>query len=128
MLLSGAGSLGGIPIDLREEFREVQNEDGSGLSLPDLMRSLRIALFSLPKVFICINALDECLPKSLPELLESLRFPRARIFLTRRPQMRGVSPSGTKTLAPMQWAPYYRQQYQQPTRSEHDYHLEWRKY
>ena len=32
------------------------------------MRNLRIAIYSLPKVFTCINALDECLPKSLPEL------------------------------------------------------------
>jgi len=53
---------------------------------------LRIAIASLPQVFICIDALDECLPKYLPELLESLRnlvreSPNTRIFLTGRPHV-----------------------------------------
>ena len=53
---------------------------------------LRIALASLSRVFICIDALDECLPKHLPQLLESLRdivrkSPMARIFLTGRPHV-----------------------------------------
>ena len=46
----------------------------------------------LPKVFICIDALDECSPKHLLELLRSMKdilqgSPRTRIFLTRRPQV-----------------------------------------
>jgi len=54
---------------------------------------LRIAITSLPQVFICIDALDECLPKHLPELLGSLRdivgeSPRTRIFLTGRPHVK----------------------------------------
>ena len=54
---------------------------------------LRTAIASLPKVFICLDALDECLPKCLPELLESLRdivheSPSTRIFLTGRPHVR----------------------------------------
>jgi len=54
---------------------------------------LRTTIASLPKVFICIDALDECLPKCLPELLESLRdivreSPSTRIFLTGRPHIR----------------------------------------
>jgi len=53
---------------------------------------LRIAIASLPQVFICIDALDERLPKYLPELLKSLRdivreSPRTRIFLTGRPSV-----------------------------------------
>ena len=40
-------------------------------------------------MFICLDALDEYLPKRLPEILESLRdisqeSPRTRIFLTGR--------------------------------------------
>ena len=63
---------------------------GRGLRLADLMGMLRIAIASLPQVFICIDALDECLPKYLPELLKSLRdivreCPRTRIFFTGRP-------------------------------------------
>jgi len=63
---------------------------GRGLRLEGLMGMLRMAIALLPQVFICIDALDECLPKHLPELLESLRdivreSPMVRIFLTGRP-------------------------------------------
>ena len=76
-----------IPKDIREAFQE-----GRRPLLPDLVQMLRIAIASLSQVFICIDALDECLPKNLPELLESLRdivreFPRTRIFLTGRPHV-----------------------------------------
>ena len=65
---------------------------GRGLRLGDLMGMLRMAIALLPQVFICIDALDECLPKHLPELLESLRdivreSPRVRIFLTGMPHV-----------------------------------------
>jgi len=54
---------------------------------------LRVTIASLPQVFICIDALDEFLPKHLPELLESLRdivraSPKTRIFLTGRPHVK----------------------------------------
>ena len=75
----------GIPKHIREAF-----DEGRRPLLPDLVRMLRIAIASLPKVFICIDALDECLPNELPDLLETLRdivrqSPRTRIFLTGRP-------------------------------------------
>jgi len=68
-------------------------QEGRRLLLPDLMRMLRIAIALLPQVFICIDALDECLLKDLPELLESLRdivgeSPRTKIFLTGRPHLK----------------------------------------
>ena len=55
---------------------------------------LRQAVATLPQVFICIDALDECLPKHLLELLRSLKdileeSPRTRIFVTGRPQVKG---------------------------------------
>ena len=87
---------GDIPIYLREAFQEGKKEIGSrGLLLPDLMRMLRTAIALSPQIFICIDALDECLPKNLPELLESLRdivreSPRTRIFLTGRPHVAGA--------------------------------------
>ena len=73
-----------IPKDIREAFRK-----GRRPLLPDLVRMLRIAIASLSQVFICIDALDECLPKNLPELFESLRdivqeSPTTRIFFTGR--------------------------------------------
>ena len=84
---------GEIPDYLREAFQKGQKElDDRGLRLADLMGMLKLAIASLPKVFICLDALDECLPKYLPELLESLRdivreSPRTRILLTGRPHV-----------------------------------------
>jgi len=87
---------GEIPRDLREAFQKGQKEfGGRGPRLVDLMGMLRAAIASLPRVFICLDALDECLPKHLPELLGSLRdivreSPRTRVFLTGRPHVRGA--------------------------------------
>ena len=83
----------GIPDYLRKEFQKGQKEfGGRGLRLADLIRFLKISIASLPQVFICLDALDECLPKHLPELLSSLRdivqeSPGTRIFLTGRPHV-----------------------------------------
>jgi len=88
-----ASRQGSIPNYLREAFQEAKAEfGGRGPRLADVMGLLRIAIASLPQVFICIDALDECLPKCLPELLESLRnlvreSPNTRIFLTGRPHV-----------------------------------------
>ena len=76
-----------IPEDIQEAFQE-----GRSPLLPHLVRMVGIAIASLSRGFICIDALDECLPKVLPELLQALRdivreFPRTRIFLTGRPQV-----------------------------------------
>jgi len=85
---------GGIPNDVRDAFEKGKKEiGGRGLLLSDLMRMLRTAISSLSRVFICIDALDECLPKHLPELLKSLGYivqecPGTKIFLTGRPHVR----------------------------------------
>ena len=84
---------GGIPNYLRKAFQKGKAEfGGSGLRLSDLMGMLRHVIASLRQVFICIDALDECLPKHLPKLLESLRdivreSPNTRVFLTGRPHI-----------------------------------------
>ena len=77
-----------IPKDIREAFHERRRP-----LLPDLVRMLGIAIASLPRAFICIDGLDEFLPKDLPELLELLRdivreSPTTRIFFTGRPQVK----------------------------------------
>ena len=85
---------GGISKDVREAFQKGKMEfGGRGPRLADLIRMLKIAIASLPQVIICLDALDECLPKYLPELLESLgdlirECPKTRIFLTGRPHVR----------------------------------------
>ena len=84
---------GDIPEDLQEAFEAGKRNFGSrGPQLPDLMRILKITIASLSQVFICIDALDQCLPKHLPGLLESLRdilqeSPNMRIFFTGRPHL-----------------------------------------
>ena len=84
---------GGVPDYVREEYQKGQKEfGGRGLRLADLIEFLKIAIASLSQVFICLDALDECLPKYLPELLSSLRdivqeSPGTRIFLTGRPHV-----------------------------------------
>ena len=87
---------GDIPKDVREAFQKAKKEfGGRGLLLADMIGMLKTIIASLPQTFICIDALDECLPKHLPELLESLRdivrgSPRTRIFLTGRPHVEGT--------------------------------------
>jgi len=93
-LLKQLVNRGGIPDHLREAFQKAKKEfGGRAPRLTDLMGMLKILIASLPRVFICIDALDECLPKYVPEILESLRdivqeSPRTRIFLTGRPHVR----------------------------------------
>ena len=89
-------SRGDVPLDIRQAFQEGKKEAGGRrLLLADLVRRLKIAIASLPQFFICIDALDECLPKNLPQLLEFLRdivreSPKTRIFLTGRPHVKEV--------------------------------------
>jgi len=83
-----------IPNYLRKAFQDCKMGIGDkGLLVADMVRMLRTTIASRPQVFICIDALDECLPKGLLELLESLRdiireSPRMRVFFTGRPHVR----------------------------------------
>ena len=78
---------------VRTAFQKAKLElGGRGLRLPDMVQMLKRAIATLPQVFICIDALDECLPKNLLELLEQLKdilqeSPRTRIFVTGRPHV-----------------------------------------
>jgi len=78
---------------VRSAFQKAKMEvGGRGLRLPDMAQMLKRVVATLPQVFISIDALDECLPKHLLELLGSLRdilqeSPRMRIFATGRPQV-----------------------------------------
>ena len=80
--------------DVRKAFKKAKNEvGGRSLRLPDMVQMLKHALATLPQVFVCIDALDECLPQHLLELLVSLKgilleSRRTRIFFTGRPQVR----------------------------------------
>ena len=85
----------GVLKDVRGAFqKEKSGFGGRGLLLSDMVLMLKQVVATLPRAFICIDALDECLPKHLLELLVSLKdilevSPRTRIFFTGRPQIKG---------------------------------------
>jgi len=89
-ILKQLANRGGIPEHIKEAFQEAKKEfGGRGLRVPDMVEILKKSTASLPRVFICIDALDECTAKHRRDLLESLReilrmSPNLRIFLTGR--------------------------------------------
>ena len=84
---------GGISDHIRRAFQKAKKEfGGRGLLLPDMLDMLKKEITSQPRVYICIDALDECTPKYRRELIESLReivrvSPGARVLLTGRPHI-----------------------------------------
>jgi len=84
---------GGIPEQVREAFRRAKKDfGGRGFLLPGIVDILKKTIATLPQLFICVDALDECIPNHRRELLESLReivavSPNIRVFLTRRPHI-----------------------------------------
>ena len=84
----------GISEHIRQVFRVGKRGfGGRAAQLLDLVEILKKTIASLPEVFICIDGLDECLPKNRRELLESLQHitqasPTTRMFLSGRPHIR----------------------------------------
>jgi len=84
----------GIPETVQQAFHNGKMVlGGQAVRLSDLVKMLKTAIASRPGVFICIDALDECLPKNRLQLLESLQeiiraSPTTRVFLTGRPHVR----------------------------------------
>ena len=84
----------GIPEPLRLVFcKEKRGFGGRAVQLSDLVKILKTTIASLPEVFICIDALDECLPKNRRELLGSLQdivqaSLTTRVFLSGRPHVK----------------------------------------
>jgi len=83
----------GIPESLRQVFRaEKKGFGGRATQLLELVGMVKAAIALIPQVFICIDGLDECLPKNRRELLESLQdivraLPTTRVFLSGRPHI-----------------------------------------
>jgi len=86
-------SRGEIPQHIREAFRRAKEGfGGRGLLLSDMVDIVKDTIASLPRLFICIDALDESPDKHRRELLGSLReivrvSPNTRVFLTGRPHI-----------------------------------------
>ena len=73
-MLKQLASRGGIPEHTRKVFRKAKKEfGGRGLQLSEMVATLKKTITSLLRLFICIDALDECTPKHRRELIESLR-------------------------------------------------------
>ena len=84
----------GIPELVRQAFRKGKRGfGGRAVQLSDMVKLLKATVASVPEVFICIDGLDECLPKHRQGLLESLRdivqaSPATRVFISGRPHVR----------------------------------------
>ena len=92
-MLKQLASRGGIPEHTQEAFREAKEKfGGRGLLLSDMVNIFKKTTASLPRLFICIDALDESPSKHRRELIESLQeivraSPDARVFVTGRPHI-----------------------------------------
>jgi len=89
-LLSG---LGAIPVEIMKKCLS-QRVIGGRFQLPDLVKMLAVVT-SLQPTFICIDALDECVPRNRLEVLDALGqilrgSPNTRIFMTGRSHIRGA--------------------------------------
>jgi len=86
--------LGMVPPEIDRTFKKAKRE-GRGLRVPDVIQLLEATLARLDRTFICIDGLDECPDKILPELLTSLHAisqgsPSVRLFITGRPHVQSV--------------------------------------
>jgi len=87
--------LGAIPVEIVQKFRDQKKAiGGRRLQLPDLVK-MCAAVTSLQRTLICVDALDECVPRHRLEVLGALGqilrgSPNTRIFMTGRPHIRGV--------------------------------------
>ena len=89
-LVSG---LGKIPEAVAQDFqKQKKGIGGRGLQVSGILKMFQ-AITATKRIFICIDALDECVPEHRMIVLESLRqilqgSQNARLFITGRPQVR----------------------------------------
>jgi len=80
-LVSGLGT---IPVEITQKFQSQNNAIGDQRSrLPDIVKTFAAAT-SLPRTFICVDALDEFFPRNQQEVLDALgqilqRSPNTRV-------------------------------------------------
>ena len=82
-----------IPEAVVQGFRDEKKViGGRGLQVPGILRMFQ-AIVARKRTFICVDALDECVPEHRMVVLESLGqilqgSPNTRIFMTGRPHVR----------------------------------------
>ena len=88
------GGLGEIPEAVVRGFRNQKKViGGRGLQVPGILKMFQQTVAATKRTFICIDALDECVPEhrmiALESLEEILRLsPNTRLFMTGRPHVR----------------------------------------
>jgi len=88
------GGLEKVPDEISRTFQDYKKViGGRGLRVGEIVKMLQ-TVTSLKPTFICVDALDECVERHRPEVLDSLRqilgeSPNTRIFLTGRRHIRG---------------------------------------
>ena len=109
LLKQVVGGLEEIPEEISQAFQKQKNAlGGRGPRLSDIVKMLQTTS-SKRRTFICIDALDECVPEDRVKLLNSLgqilkKSPGTRIFVTGRPHIRpeiGRHLSGRVTSLPI---------------------------
>ena len=81
-----------VPEEITQAYEDQKTViGGRSPQLADIVKMLQITS-SKKRTFICIDALDECVPRNQVKLLDSLnqilrRSPGTRIFVTGRPQI-----------------------------------------
>ena len=84
-----------IPQAVAQGFQnEKKAIGGRGLQVPGILKMFRQTTTARKRTFICVDALDECVPEHRMIVLESLGqilrgSPNTRIFMTGRPHVRG---------------------------------------
>ena len=82
-----------IPNEIKRAFDKSMREGGDGLQLPDIVKLFVKVAGHTEVVYLCVDAVDEVLPKNRFEFLHALRqilqdAPNVRLFLTGRPYIR----------------------------------------
>jgi len=89
-LVSGQGE---IPEAIVKDFRkEKKSIGGRGIQVPGILKMFQTIATTRP-TFVCVDALDECVPEHRMVVLESLGqmlqgSPNTRLFMTGRPHVR----------------------------------------
>jgi len=93
MLRQFVSGLKKIPEAVVRDFQKQKNGiGGRGLQVPGIMKMFQ-AIAATKRMFICVDALGECVPEHRMVILESLRqilqgSSNTRLFMTGRPQVR----------------------------------------
>ena len=79
----------GVQREIRCAFNESNKRGRRGLRMPDMVKLFIKVTDSIDRVYICVDAVDELLPKNRSEFLRELRqiiqvAPNTRLFLTAR--------------------------------------------